>query len=71
MPAARPVSKTLVQAAQSLVGKGTHNTIPECGGAMSLEAWKFVEWEVTQSRGRRVRGGLEEGTAKLTHKKIS
>ena len=76
VPSARPVSKTLVQAAQSLVGQETHNTIPECGGAVTLEAWKFVEREVTQSRGRRrVRGGLEEGTTKqlnwLTKNKLT
>ena len=44
--------------------------IPECGGAMILEAWKFVEGELSQSRGRRrVRGGQEEGTTELIYKK--
>ena len=65
------MSKTLIQAAQSLVEKETHNTIPECGGAMTLNHGS-VEREVTQSRGRRrVRGGLEEGTTKSIYKKIS
>ena len=55
MPAARPVSKTLVQAAQSLVGQETHNTIPECGGAVTLEArWSFPRAPASRLR---LRGG--------------